>query len=129
MTREEILKKNRKSGSPDMTYDLNNDGVISSREYFIARRFDKNKDGKLEPKERETALKALKEGYENEFLFGLDKCGSVNGRRVLQVRGKIVDGEDFLPVTDTYPKFSHSNKKSIMQSSLELKANRKTKLK
>lgn len=48
----------------DISYDLNGDGAVSSKELWIASRFDKNKDGILEPEERKECLEALKNNYE-----------------------------------------------------------------
>jgi hypothetical protein len=32
---------------PDPSYDLDGDGFVMPHEYFIAKKFDKDKDGKL----------------------------------------------------------------------------------
>ena len=57
---------------PDPTFDVDGDGQVSQRDYFLAKHFDKDKDGKLNAEELATARKALKEGYESKFLFGLE---------------------------------------------------------
>ena len=57
---------------PDPTFDVDGDGQVSQRDYFLAKHFDKDKDGKLNAEELATARKALKEGYEKKFLFGLE---------------------------------------------------------
>jgi len=38
--------------------------VVSSRDYFIATHFDKDKDGILSTEERKECMKALRDGYE-----------------------------------------------------------------
>ena len=76
---------------PDETYDLNNDGTISGMEYVIARKFDHNADGKLDKDERKKAIEALHNGFENQFVWGLEKYGKLRGRRIIQLRGKIID--------------------------------------
>ena len=40
--------------------DIDGDGVVSSMDFFIALRFDKDGDGKLNSQEKEECLKALK---------------------------------------------------------------------
>ena len=45
---------------------------MSHRDYFLAKQFDKDKDGVLNSEELATARKALKEGYSSKFLFGLE---------------------------------------------------------
>ena len=50
---------------PDMTCDLDGDGIVGGRDMVIAKYFDEDKDGKLNEKERAEAIKALKNGFEN----------------------------------------------------------------
>ena len=109
---------------PDKSYDLNNDGIISDREYVIARRFDGNLDGKLEPDERKKATEALHSGFENNFVWGLEKYGALRGTRILQLRGKIIDSEDFLSIKDTYPPYQKSQNASSIGTYTELASKR-----
>ena len=53
--------------------------------------------------ERNEAIQALKDGYENNFIWNVDRSGHQREFRILQKRGSIVDAEDYLVVTDTYP--------------------------
>ena len=53
-------------------FDVDGDGQVSQRDYFLAKQFDQDKDGKLNAEELATARKAIKEGYETKFLFGLE---------------------------------------------------------
>ena len=71
-TQKELFAKRRQEKEPDLTYDLDGDGAVSQKDFFLAKQFDADKDGKLNDKELETAKKALKEGYSNKFLFGLE---------------------------------------------------------
>ena len=54
------------------SYGIMGDGAVGHKEYFIARRFDKGQKGYLTNEEKEECLKAVKDGYEAKFLFGLD---------------------------------------------------------
>ena len=45
-------------------YDLDGDGFVSSREYFVAKIFDKEKKGHLTSQERKEAEDALRNGFE-----------------------------------------------------------------
>ena len=58
---------------PDISYDIDGDGAVSQLDYFIAQKFDSNHDGILDSKEKEICLNALKNGYESNFIFGLDR--------------------------------------------------------
>lgn len=42
-----------------MSFDLNGDGNVSHKEYFIASKFDEDGDGRLDTAERAKCIKAL----------------------------------------------------------------------
>ena len=48
---------------PDPSFDLDGDGHVSTTDLFLAKRFDKDRDGKLNSEELATAKEALKSGY------------------------------------------------------------------
>ena len=60
------IKMSRKL-KPDPSYDLTGDGNVSAKEYLIAKYFDKNHDGVLDPEEKEECMKQLKNGFENKY--------------------------------------------------------------
>ena len=89
---------------PDITYDLDGDGSVNERDYALAKMFDKDGDGKLNHEEYQAAIKALEEGFEGKFMWGLEQSASLKEHlRILQKRGKICVGEDFTQLPDTYP--------------------------
>ena len=103
-TKTVMMKERKKARMPDITYDLDGDGVVNERDYFIAKLFDKDKDGKLNQEEYQTAIKALEDGFEQRFMYGVEKTAGLKEHlRVMQKRGKILVGEDFNPLTETYP--------------------------
>ena len=68
------LRENRKKRlQPDISYDIDGDGAVSQLDYFIALRFDSNHDGILDSQEKQECLNALKNGYDSNFIFGLDR--------------------------------------------------------
>ena len=91
---------------------------MSVKDYFLAKQFDKDGDGKLNDEELATAKKALGEGYEKRFMFGLERAGSmglatsvntddlgnikksakINHIRIMQLKGKTIVAEDFTPL-------------------------------
>mmetsp|Transcript_78586 Transcript_78586/g.163289 ORF Transcript_78586/g.163289 Transcript_78586/m.163289 type:complete len:627 (-) Transcript_78586:60-1940(-) len=76
---------------PDLSYDLDGDGCVGSMDLFLGRRFDKDRDGHLQPSERSRALKASKsESYMGQFVTGLEASGK-DGHRVMQMHGEILD--------------------------------------
>jgi len=123
-TKRELEEFRKREKLADSSYDLDGDGIVGGQEYVIAKRFDKNKDGKLEAEERVKALEALHSGFEDEFFWGLEKHGSHRGRRMLQVRGKIIDAEDFSLIRDTYPAYPRLVNSNEVTTLTELKAKR-----
>ena len=110
---------------PHPSYDLDGDGIVGARDYFLAKRFDQDQDGRLNTGEKNNALKALEEGYEKQFFWNVEETGAHRGQRLLQVRGKFVDAEDFIPVSKTYPKHPLADVKSGVQTSRELNEKRR----
>lgn len=82
MTRTRLIQQRIKARQPDPSFDIDGDGVISSRDFFISLRFDKDKDGKLNAEEKAACLKALKDdNFEDNFLFGLDANVPINDNK------------------------------------------------
>ena len=63
MTQKKLFSQRTKSAIPDKSYDLDGDGFVSMTDHFLAKRFDKDQDGKLNAEEFSAAKKALAEGY------------------------------------------------------------------
>ena len=64
---------------------------------------------------------AIKEGIEKNFFWNVEKSGANRPYRLLQKRGKFVDAEDYLPVTDTYPKHPMTQKEAQFKTTGEFK--------
>ena len=71
-TRTSLLQERTKEKIPHISYDLDGDGYVGGRDMVIAKYFDDDKDGKLNEKERQKAMKALEEGFENKFIWGVE---------------------------------------------------------
>jgi hypothetical protein len=79
MTRTKLLNRRHLERQADPSFDIDGDGIVSSMDLFIALRFDKDNDGKLNPKEKAECMKALQEeNFEDRFLFGLDANAPIN---------------------------------------------------
>ncbi len=124
-TRTIVLEQRKNAALPDPSYDLDGDGLVSSHDYFLAKRLDRDQDGRLSPDERRDAVQALQSGFEEQFCWGVEMSGAQRGKRLLQVRGKVVDAENFGPVADTYPIHPLSLQKVPVTTLAELKAKRK----
>lgn len=71
----------------------------------MAKKFDLDRDGRLNSEERKAAEDALRDGFDKNFLFGLERAGlskeireaknNLKHIRIVQRDGKIVQGEDF----------------------------------
>jgi len=102
-TRSQLLEARKRALLPDPTFDLDKDGVVGSQDLFLAKRFDKDGDGRLNPTEREAAEKAMREGVTEQFVWGVEQSAPHRSYRLLQKRGVVVDSEDFTGVLSTYP--------------------------
>lgn len=99
------------------SYCLMGDGSVGHKEYFIARKFDKGDKGYLTEEEQQECIKAVKDGYEEKFLFGLDSQAPVGDNkdpellrvRVQQVKGQLIKGED-------YSALSQNNSRATVKS-------------
>lgn len=84
MTRTKLMHNRKLEKIPDITYDLDMDGFVGGRDYFLAKRFDIDRDGKLNPQEKKTAYEEIMKGYEDNFVWNLENQGANRGRRILQ---------------------------------------------
>lgn len=102
-TRSELMQARRCSNLPSSSYDFDNDGVVGQQDYLIGRFFDKNADGHLTPSERKRAEEAVAKGF-------MDGFRRVEGGRVKQVGGKILDEDNATAVTASlYPAHYNSH--------------------
>lgn len=51
---------------------MDGDGYVGGRDLVIAKHFDKDGDGILNEVEKANAIKALEEGFENNFIWGVE---------------------------------------------------------
>lgn len=84
MTRTKLLHNRKQEKIPDPTYDLDMDGFVGGRDYFLAKRFDLDKDGKLNAQEKQNAYDQITKGYEDNFVWNLENQGPKRGYRILQ---------------------------------------------
>ena len=59
-TLTELQNHRRKGFIPDMSFDLDGDGIVGNRDLVISKLFDKDGDGKLNAEERKNAEEAIK---------------------------------------------------------------------
>ena len=108
-TMSKLKELRKREFAPDPSFDLDGDGAVSTKDFFIASRFDKDQDGVLDAREREECMNALKNGYEARFKFGLDSvlAGTLSAlenqtdvlkARVMQRDGKLIEQEDYRAV-------------------------------
>lgn len=102
-TRTKLLQVRKQDAIPHLTFDLDGDGIVGGRDLVIAKHFDKDMDGRLNTAEKANAIKAIAEGFENKFIWGIEQSGPNAMHRLLQKRGQFVNCEDFAVVGSTYP--------------------------
>lgn len=77
MTKTKLDMLRRKSNLPHPSFDVDQDGHVSVTDLFLAKRFDKDKDGKLNEEELANAKQAIASGYKDQFVFGLERTGAI----------------------------------------------------
>ena len=125
MTRTELLQLRRKEKIPDISYDLDKDGYVGGRDLVLSKRFDLDKDGKLNEQEKKAAYEGIANNVEENYVWNVDNQGGKRQFRLLQKRGKFIDAEDFWPIRDTYPVHPLTNFKPHCATLSELKKLRK----
>ena len=128
-SRTELISKRKLDRIPDKTYDLDGDGFVGGRDYVISKRFDVDKDGKLNAQEKYNAIEAIKNNIEDEYIWNLENQGIIKPARILQKRGKILDLENFLPLQDTYPRHPLQDNQPNFKTRTDLKENLKERTK
>ena len=130
-TRTKLLQHRIKERQVHPSFDINGDGAISSKEFFIATQFDKGNKGYLDEEDRKRCLEALDKGYERNFMFGLEanvidpdlkKKGndqSLLKTRFKQIDGQIITNEDYSKlklntVRDQDCKIRHKTRTSLL---------------
>ena len=73
----------KKEALPDISYDLDGDGLVNGKDYVLARRFDQGLKNYLSDQEREDAIKAINDGYDKNFVWGVDSSGVQRPYRIL----------------------------------------------
>lgn len=115
----------KKEKIPDISYDLDKDGFVGGRDYLLSKRFDFDKDGKLNEIEKKQAYEAIHNNIEDKYVWNLENNGLNNKLRVLQKRGKILQSDDFMPIRETYPQHPLSSKIPKHETFKKLKESRK----
>lgn len=164
-SRQELINIRKSARIPDISYDLDKDGYVGDKDYFISKLYDKDNDGKLNEAERKAALNGIAQGIENNYVWNTTnsipqvktKNTSViihnktqqqstinNGsghlpnepmskpirnaqpfRHYMQIRGKVLQSENFDSIRDTYPEHPLTQHKPHVCTYTELKHKRK----
>lgn len=83
-SRTELLQKRKLDRIPDKSYDLDGDGFVGGRDYVISKRYDIDRDGKLDEKEKKMALDAISKNVEDDYVWNLENQGVIRPCRILQ---------------------------------------------
>lgn len=92
---------------------------------MLSKRFDLDRDGKLNEAETKLAYDAIHNNVEDQFIWNLENQGPNHKLRVLQKRGKVLQGDDFQPIRETYPPHPLSSKIPRHESFQKLKESRR----
>lgn len=121
-SRTELQQARKQWRVPDKTFDVDGDGVVGQRDYFIGKSFDANHNDVLGGNEVHDVAKNLNQGWMDRFQFGHDRVGTKKPVETKQVRGVIVTSDDFTGLSESYPKHhnAHNNPPHSTKTELEL---------
>ena len=102
-TRSELLEDRRTKMRPDISYDIDNDGFVGPTDYYIARSFDKDNKGSLTSEERKECDKAVRNGFLDDRVWGLERSGVNSTSTTFQQRGVIFTNDSVEEITTSYP--------------------------
>lgn len=71
----ELKSRIRASGTPHPSYDLDGDGYVSQEDYRLAKRFDFDGNGVLDPDERKVGQRVLAEEFFRRHAHDITKFG------------------------------------------------------
>ena len=124
-TRSELLAARRAEKTADPSYDLDCDGVVGQRDMFIAKRFDFNRDSKLDHLERKECMRALSSGWLDKFATGLDQAGAARRFNTYQSMGVVFTSDAHAQAGSLYPPHPLAAHEPLHQTKSELHAHRK----
>lgn len=124
-TKAELSRARRAEKYPDMSYDLDGDGVVGQRDYFIGKAFDRDQDNRLNTAERSEAMHALQNGWLDQYSFGHDQAGAKRPFPVLQKRGKILTVDNVDALWSTFPKHWNADKVPHFATKTEMDISRR----
>jgi len=122
-TRTELVAARRAEKHPDISFDVDGDGVVGQRDYFVGKHFDRDHDGHLNDEEKAAAVQALNDGWLDKFHWGHDQAGCKRPFPVVQRRGKILTINNGDEIGETYPSFKQGTPRH--ETITELRLDRK----
>ncbi|CAD7957375.1 unnamed protein product [Amoebophrya sp. A120] len=128
-TRTMLMESRKQQAVPHISYDIDGDGVVGARDYFIGKSFDHDRDDRLNEQERKEAIKALKNGWLDQFSFGHDQAGSKRPYPIVQRRGKIMNIDNGAVMQETYPPHWNADVKPKHRTFTEIQNDRTAELK
>lgn len=83
-TKSELVKRIKLTSAPHPSYDIDQDGYISQEDYRLAKRFDFDGNGVLDPAERNVAKRVLADEFFHKHAHQLDMFGPGIGTKSLK---------------------------------------------
>ncbi|CAK9009759.1 Uncharacterized protein SCF082_LOCUS10406 [Durusdinium trenchii] len=109
---------------PDLSMDVDGDGVVGPTDYFVAKTFAKDLDNRLTTPERSQVVEALENGFLDRYAWGYDQVGAQRKNVLKQLRGKIYNGDNAHELTQVNPHFN-SHKVPRFWTASEMKMQRR----
>mmetsp|Transcript_44353 Transcript_44353/g.77914 ORF Transcript_44353/g.77914 Transcript_44353/m.77914 type:complete len:726 (+) Transcript_44353:103-2280(+) len=127
-TRTELFTARRAAKHADLSYDIDGDGAVGPTDYFIGKQFSREQDHRLNTGERAQAVRALEEGFLDNYSFGHEQAGAKRPFPVHQARGKIIMVDNAHELNEVYPPHWNAHKNPPFKTATDLAHHRKAEL-
>jgi hypothetical protein len=124
-TRSDMISQRRAARHPDLSFDIDGDGIVSSTDYFIAKQFSQENDHRLNTAERAQAVESLESGFLDQYSFGHDQCGIGRLHTFRHVQGKVITDDNIEDLGEIHPPHWNASKEPKHRGRSELEFRRK----
>jgi len=79
----DLTANRRREYVPDISYDLDGDGIVGNRDLVLSKLFDKDGDGRLNAAERKNADEAIRNGIDDKMVWNVEQSGALRSFRIM----------------------------------------------
>lgn len=124
-SRTELQQARKVQKIPDKSYDIDGDGHVGQRDFFLGKHFDQDHEDRLRGHEVERAVSEINAGFCDRFHYGHDRAGVMRAFPTQQKRGMVLTSDNQTDLVNVYPPHWNANHAPPHQTLTELQLDRK----